>query len=94
MSTNGFTLGQRKISIDQAFKLASEHHSAGRQAQAEELASQIVRLEPRHAFAWQLLAVIAHSKGDIQKGIELLGKAIQCHPMVAQFFLIARKCID
>lgn len=86
MSTNGFTLGQRKISIDQAFKLASEHHSAGRQAQAEELASQIVRLEPRHAFAWQLLAVIAHSKGDIQKGIELLGKAIQCHPMVAQFF--------
>lgn len=86
MSNSEVAPGQRKISIEQAFKLANEHHTAGRRAQALELLSQVVKVEPRHAFAWQLLAVISHENGNTQEGINLLGKAIQCHPMVGQFY--------
>lgn len=86
MNTAEFTPGQRKVSVEQAFQLASEHHAAGRRAQAEALATQIVQAEPRHAFAWQLLAILAHEAGQAAKAIELMGKAIQNHPMISQFY--------
>jgi len=86
MSNEGFVPGQRKVSIEQAFKLATEHYVAGRRQQAEVLTSQIVRVEPRHAFAWQLLGVIAHESGQTLRGIELLDKAIQQNPTAANFY--------
>lgn len=86
MTTAEFTPGQRKVSVEQAFKLAAEHHAARRPAQAEALLTQILQAEPRHAYAWQLLAVLAHEGGNTAKAIELMGKAIQNHPMIAQFY--------
>jgi tetratricopeptide (TPR) repeat protein len=86
MTTAEFTPGQRKVSVDQAFKLAAEHHAAGRRAQAEALLTQILKTEPRHAYAWQLLAILAHEAGQTAQAIELMGKAIQNHPMVGQFY--------
>jgi tetratricopeptide (TPR) repeat protein len=85
-STTEFTPGQRKVSIEQAFKLATDHHAAGRREQAAALLDQIVKTEPRHAFAWQLLAILAHESGNTPQAIELMGKAIKCHPMIAQFY--------
>jgi tetratricopeptide (TPR) repeat protein len=86
MSNTEFMPGQRTVSLEQAFTLATEHHAAGRTQQAEALATQITQAQPRHAFAWQLLAVIAHEAGDTARGIELLGKAIKQHPLVASFY--------
>lgn len=86
MSNAEFMPGQRKISLDQAFKLASEHHAAGRREQADALAAQITQIEPRHAFSWQLQGVIAHEAGNTPRGIELLSKAIKCHPLIAAFY--------
>lgn len=86
MTTAQFTPGQRTVSLDQAYKLALDHHAAGRRADAEAVAGQILKAEPRHAFAWQLLAIIANEGGDTTRAIELMGKAIQNHPMVSQFY--------
>lgn len=86
MSNAEFMPGQRKISADQAFKLACEHHAAGRRPQAQTLVAQVVQIAPHHAFAWQLLGVIAHEAGNTAQGITLLGKAIQCNPMVSNFY--------
>lgn len=86
MTTAQFTPGQRTVSLDQAYKLALDHHAAGRRAEAEAVASQILKAEPRHAFAWQLLAIIANEGGNTTRAIELMGKAIQNHPMVSQFY--------
>lgn len=86
MTTAEFTPGQRKVSVDQAFKLANQHHAAGRRQQAMDLLQQLLRIEPRHAFAWQLLAVLHHEAGDIAKAIELMGTAIRHHPLVGQFY--------
>ncbi|MFZ5699402.1 MAG: tetratricopeptide repeat-containing sulfotransferase family protein [Pseudomonadota bacterium] len=78
--------GQQKVSVEQAFRLATEHHAAGRRQQAADLASRVVRAEPRHALAWQLLGVMAHEAGNTQRGIELLNKAIQCNPMISNLY--------
>lgn len=78
--------GQQKVTIEQAFQLATRHHAAGRRQEAGALLEQVVSKQPRHAFAWQLLGVMAHEAGDTRKAIELMGKAIQANPMVAQFF--------
>lgn len=78
--------GQQKVSLDQAFRLASEHHAAGRRRMAADLAGRLVETEPRYAPAWQLLAIIAHEAGHTGRGIELMGKAIQYNPMVGQFY--------
>lgn len=86
MTTAQFTPGQRTVSLDQAYKLALDHHAAGRRADAEAVASQILKAEPRHAYAWQLLAILANEAGNTARAIELMGKAIQNHPMVSQFY--------
>lgn len=78
--------GQRKVSPEQAFRLALEHHAAGRRQQAETLVRKVVQLQPRHAHAWQLLAIITHEAGDTAQAIELMGKAIQASPMVSGFY--------
>lgn len=78
--------GQQKVSIDQAFHLATEHHAAGRRQPAAELASRVVQAQPRHALAWQLLGIIAHESGNTARGIDLLTKAIQCNPMIGSFY--------
>lgn len=86
MTTAEFTPGQRKVSVEQAFKLAAQHHAAGRRQQAQDLLQQVLRIEPRHAFAWQLMAVLHHEAGDTTKAIELMGTAIRHHPLVSQFY--------
>ncbi|HET8729688.1 MAG TPA: sulfotransferase [Moraxellaceae bacterium] len=86
MTTTEFMPGERKVTVDQAFMLANQHHAAGRRAEAEALTRQILGIEPRHAFAWQLLAVLAHEAGQTEQAVEHMGKAIQNHPMIAQFY--------
>lgn len=86
MTTAEFTPGQRKVSVEQAFKLAAQHHAAGRRQQAQDLLQQVLRIEPHHAFAWQLMAVLHHEAGDTAKAIELMGTAIRHHPLVPRFY--------
>ncbi|MFZ5755851.1 MAG: sulfotransferase [Pseudomonadota bacterium] len=78
--------GQRKVPVDQAFRLALEHHAAGRRPQAEALVRQVVQLQPGHAAGWQLLGIIQHEKGDTRGGLELLGTAIRLSPLTAPFY--------
>ncbi|MFP5506174.1 MAG: tetratricopeptide repeat-containing sulfotransferase family protein, partial [Gammaproteobacteria bacterium] len=45
-----------------------------------------VQLAPGHAFAWQLLSVLAHEAGQTAQAVELMGKAIQALPLVGSFY--------
>ena len=78
--------GQRRISIEHAFQLATDHHKAGRLQQAEQLAGQIVGLRSDHAGAWQLLAVIANQAGNHEVALERMARAIKQDPRVSQFY--------
>lgn len=75
----------KKVSIDQAWRLAGQHQAAGRLQQAEMLLRQILQAQPRHALALHLLGVIAHQAGKTEEAITLITKAIQSQPKVGQF---------
>lgn len=77
-STNGLT-------VEQAMQLASQHQSAGRLQQAEQLLRQILQANPSHAHAMHLLGVVAYQAGKADLALELITKAIATDSRVALF---------
>ena len=74
------------IEISEIFKVAVEHHGAGRLDRAEELYHQVLRSVPNHPAALHSLAVIASQRGRYDTAIELAGKAIKEMPEIPQFY--------
>lgn len=75
----------KKISLEQALQLATQHQAAGRLAQAEKLLRQILKVQPNHPFALHLLGVIAHQVGKTEDAVQLIGQAIRTLPKAGQF---------
>jgi len=72
-----------QATIQQALKLAVQHHQSGRLQDAQTLYQQILAVQPNHADAMHLLGVIAHQRKQNQAALELIGKAITINPAVA-----------
>ena len=53
----------QEFSVEQALRVAEQHHAAGKLQQAEVLLRQILQARPKHAFALHLMGVIAHQVG-------------------------------
>jgi predicted O-linked N-acetylglucosamine transferase (SPINDLY family) len=68
------------MTIDQAFQIAMQHHTAGRLADAEGIYRQILAVQPNHSDAMHLLGVLAHQAGKSDAGIELIRQAIALNP--------------
>ncbi|HEY4328487.1 MAG TPA: tetratricopeptide repeat protein [Phycisphaerae bacterium] len=67
------------LTLSQAFQLAAQRQAAGQLAEAERLCSLILQQDPRHAYALQLLGVIAGQSGRVDLAIDLIQKAIAIH---------------
>ena len=67
-------------SVDQAFAFALEHHRAGRLAEAEQGYRAILRREPEHADALNLLGVIALQAGNVDSALALVRRAATLRP--------------
>jgi protein O-GlcNAc transferase len=68
------------VTLDQALRLALEHHQAGRLAEAEAIYRQILAAAPNHADALHLLGLIAHQTGRNDIAGESIRKAIEQNP--------------
>ena len=75
----------RQIPIEQAIHLAAQQIDAGQLPAAEAMLRQVLQQQPKNAFAMHLLGVIAHHAGRAELAVELIGKAIEIQPTVAQF---------
>ncbi|MFM0242988.1 tetratricopeptide repeat protein [Paraburkholderia phytofirmans] len=62
--------------LDHMLRQAVALQQNGAFAEAEELFREILELKPRHFDALQLLGALALQAGRLQKGVELLGKAL------------------
>ena len=62
------------------FEQALQLHQQGQLAQAEALYEEILKSVPEHFDALHLSGVIATQTKNVQKGIELIGKAIEIDP--------------
>jgi predicted O-linked N-acetylglucosamine transferase (SPINDLY family) len=70
-------------SLNEALRIALEHHRAGRLAEAEASYRQILGVRPDHVEAWHFLGVIAHQRGRHDIAVELIGRAIALDPQNA-----------
>lgn len=74
---------------------------AGRLSLAKSFYEQVLRLEPRHPDALNLLGVLALQAGDPQQAAALIGKAIEVQPgnpglhaNLAQVYLESRRAVE
>ena len=74
-----------RLTIQQAFALAEQHHRAGRLSEAESLFRQVLACQPGHADATQLLGVLMHQRGQSTEGLRLLRRAIDLNPGAAGY---------
>lgn len=75
----------QRLSVEQVYALAVQHHSQGRLQESETLLRQILQAQPDHAFALLLLGIIARQVGNTEKAIELIERAIEVNGKVALF---------
>jgi len=69
-----------RVTIQQAFDLASQHHQAGRLADAEALYRQILAQQPQHVDAIHNLGVLAHQLGRNDMAVELIRRVLALDP--------------
>lgn len=74
------------MSIDEAMKLAMEHHAAGRLHQAEQIYRSVLQQFPGHPDALHLLGVLAQQVGRLDVSIELISRAIAVNPRVGVYY--------
>ena len=72
--------------IQKFLETALAHHQAERLNEAQLLYERILAIDPNHPDALNLSGLIALSRGDSSRALELVGKAVQLQPNVS-FFL-------
>lgn len=73
---------RRRMSVQEALKLAAVHQSAGRLPQAEGVLRQVLQQRPNHPDALHLLGIVAHQAGKTNIAIELIARALAINPNV------------
>ena len=68
------------LDIQQALDLAMGHHEADRLSEAETIYRDVLKAEPIHPVAKNLLGIIAHQKGNIEEARALITQALAVAP--------------
>lgn len=66
----------RKLNVADEFIQAMRLHQKGEVAEAEAMYVRLLREQPDHAGAWQLLGVALHQRGEHEAALDLIGQAI------------------
>jgi protein O-GlcNAc transferase len=74
-----------KLTIQQAMRVALDHHQAGRLDRAEHMYRQVLAHDPRYPDALHLLGVLASQSNQHDMAIALLERAIAVDPSKAEF---------
>lgn len=75
---------QTEVPIPQALQLATKHHLAGNLSAAEKIYRAILDTKSDHPVALHLLGVISHQSGKHELAIDLISRAIQLQPNLAE----------
>lgn len=68
------------VTIDEALKIALEHHNAGRLGDAEAVYARILEAQPRNASALYLLGRLRAAQGQPEAAAALLAQAVDAKP--------------
>jgi predicted O-linked N-acetylglucosamine transferase (SPINDLY family) len=73
-----------QFTIEQALQMASQHHQAGRLAEAEQIYRQVLNQQPNHAHALRLLGTLARQVNRNDAAVDLYTRAIALNPSDAE----------
>ena len=73
-----------KLDLNQIFKLAVQHHQAGRKDQAEGLYRQMLAQNPNDPNALQLMGTLALESGHAEEAVDMIGRALKAFPKAAE----------
>lgn len=73
------------VSVNEALQAAVQHHQSGEFEQAGSLYEQVLRLNPNHPDALQLVGVMSHQLGRPYDAIQFIERAISFQPDVPEF---------
>ncbi|MFA6012760.1 MAG: tetratricopeptide repeat protein [Desulfobacteraceae bacterium] len=76
---------RRPHEVKDLFETAYGYHVKGNYPKAEETYKQIIRMEPRHSNALNLLGTICLERGEYDNALDLIRKAVKAYPMGAMF---------
>lgn len=72
------------MTTEQTLELATEHHRAGKLAEAETLYRQVLQEDPVNANALHRLGVLSMQRGDSVQACDLIGRAVARSPAAAR----------
>jgi|GEM_PF-393333 len=76
---------RRPFDTTELFETSYSHHIKGDYAKAEEGYARIIRMDPKHSNALNLLGTIFLERGECDKALELIQKAVKAYPLGAMF---------
>jgi tetratricopeptide (TPR) repeat protein len=76
-------INENVFNIQAELDQAIQYHQAGRFQLAEGIYKHILGIQPNHPDALHLLGLIAHHRGDDDRALDLIQKAIQHDPQTA-----------
>jgi Tfp pilus assembly protein PilF len=74
------TIDQQVLTIEQALKLARQHHNSGQLPQAESIYKKVLHTDPGQPTALHLLGVVAHQVGKDDIAVDHITKALAVEP--------------
>jgi predicted O-linked N-acetylglucosamine transferase (SPINDLY family) len=72
--------------IKETFQQALSYHQNGQLAEAKDLYSEIIEINPKHSNSLHFLGVLAYQQQDFQNSVELINRAIAINPNSASFY--------
>ena len=76
------------MSIDEAFRIAIQHHTQGRPVEAENIYRQIISNNPNHADSHYMLAALGYEMGRAPDALPLARRAVELSPGNADFHIL------
>ena len=73
------------LTLEQALRLAAEHHRAGRLGEAESLYRQVLAHRPDHPETMHLLGFLCHQSGRSAEAEDWVRRAIVCNPNESRY---------
>ena len=73
------------MTIDDALKIALQHHQAGQMLEAERIYRHILSQNPNHDHALHLLGLVARRSGHLSDAEQLIRRAVELQPTAAHY---------
>ena len=79
-------MNEKKISLDELFKIAVDFHTKDKIIDAKNIYEKILEVKPDHFLALSNLGIVFSQLGEFNKAVELFNQTVKINPDYAEGF--------